>query len=1848
MTTNTFLRAVALAGLLVGAYEASAQTATLQGRRLYLYDGGVAPDLQRIGLSAPDAASLLTTYNLTLPTQNGVANDILYIESVTTAGSGENSQLAFTDGGNLFWKVTGNEHSIIDGTNNLFGTLSGTDQRVRMMTNGNLSLVLGNSSDNYNLSIGGALPATDSKLYITYTPTAPGEANGTFSELLYNQGGTDEVTGLYGYVSSNADNSFGTRGNAVYLGGNSGIGVNLIGVQGVANPDGNNIFSLGGQFAAPFADGGSGYNVGSVSYGTGANVNVGAGVIAGGDLSTFKTLLGTMPGNNYGIIVSNEDNGANSAGAYIRSQYDGVMIDATNLGLRVGTTAAPTVGAIIEGTATGLLVGSSSTPAVGVTVQATTTAFHATGATISFDGDGSSYLGDDNTDQHTVVGQLDVNVNAGETSTTTIGQITDGGAISLLANNNITVDVGATTNNLYLNNIATSVIDNDLLWITAGNEVRRQTASATADEGVQFENGAYRLGASTDGDNPVITNRYVRVNAPGSLNFTHAGGTSLLINNNGDVTVNGTGTANTAIGNSTGTFGLTSNQLNVDASTGDISDASAAVTVNDAQGLVVNSGGAADLTILEQSITRNGALLVTTLTGDLSLTALTANTNITGNGSVNITGTTNDVGITALDDITMNLGDDVIINSAAGDLQFNTLSGSFIVNTTLIGANLTITESTITRAGGLTVSATGGGNDLSLTAADDANLTATDVIINGSTSAVINSTGTGSTTIGNTGALSLNATGTNDLTVTVTSGSSDLVLAGITDVAPAANDDILWITDAGNEVRRTGFSGLANEGIQYENSAFRLGSNAVDVNSIVSSRYVTVGAAGTLTFTTAASGNNMLVLNNNGNVDVNTTGAGVTTIGSSSAGNVDIVSGGTISGTASGTVSLTSNTADVTLSSTAAQVVINAGTNVDINATSDVTIDGVNITDNATTAYTLTAPTTNINTTLAATTTIGNTTNGVVNLAGNGNNGITITGAESVAGDNTVVIDAGATTSNLVLNNILLENPIEDILWINASNQVRRSSFAGTANEGIQFENSAYRMGANAIDVNPIVSNRIATVGAAGTLSFQTATGTNNMLQLNNNGNVAISSVGAGTTSIGSATAGAVTVESVSSITATAGTTLDLNAADIDADATATVTIDAGTTLGLTGATGASLTATTNDLTLSATAAAINATAGTTFNATGASGASVTATTGTANISALAGNVNVTATGAGSDVFLNAGQNVWVNTGAGTDLRIREGSIRRNNDPLLIAAGTSTVTVGNTGGTITLDGVSGTPNITATSLASNGGAVIDPVNDGVVVADNAGLLRRRPFSEIIDANQGLVYNETGTDFDVRLGSLVQGNGAGSNTLSTERFINLNGAGAVTFNRGAGADEMLNIDAATDAITADAATISLTGATSVTGATTINTTGTATTSIGSSATGGNITLGVAAANNLVINGLQTAVPAGTDNFIFLNGTNQAKLTTGASLADEGLMFEAGEFKLGHSTDGTNPITSSRFVRIGGGGTLEFNSSATNALLQLTNTGDVNINAEATGTGTVTVGNNGNTANVVASAINVGTGAYATTINVGTETTQNKTINIGSAGAAGAPTINVSASGDAVNINTSGTGTTTIGSVANGGNVFIAAASGSTVALQATSGVNINTAGTGVTNINNAASTGNVSIGHNSNTTTIAGSTVTINGNTEAGNTTIGNTTAGGTVTLNSNTTIVANANTNVNIQTSGNGDVTIGNAPAQNDLLINSNIRGAQAHVNTVTNNQFAGRATYTNGTALPVYAITIDNARVTANSVVIATLYDQGDAIGGQSAFEITNQGAGQFTITVTGGIGAGESIAIHYIVLNQ
>ncbi|MCO6465458.1 MAG: hypothetical protein J5I53_02470, partial [Bradyrhizobiaceae bacterium] len=449
---------------------------------------------------------------------------------------------------------------------------------------------------------------------------------------------------------------------------------------------------------------------------------------AGGSLTFNNTAGGqtlVMDNTTGNIGVNQAPTSTHELSVTSAAASGGIAINNGSVALEIGNLTSPTVGADITAAGTGVLVSLDATGVVGVSSNgpSSSVGFQSTGSAVSFDGTGALYIdgdatiGDADADVHAILGATSINTTASNAATT-IGSTSNAGAVGISANNDITIDVGATSNDLVLNNIATAAVPVNMLWLDGSNNVRRTAYSGTADEGLMWDatTGDYKLGHTTDGSNAITSSRFVRITS-GDLNFNTAAYNLLTMTSGGAVQMNGasvsinTGsTGTTAIGNGTGTFQLTSNQLNI-STAGVITDAASAVEINDdltttgttvfgdgtgtdnstfnlgASGVIsVNNGVAADLTINESAISR--------LNTDIAINPGAANL-VSTNGSLTVA-----VNATVTNNLTVTNGNAVVtagnLTVTAGNFNVsnagstNTIEGAFNANgNTAIGNSAT-------------------------------------------------------------------------------------------------------------------------------------------------------------------------------------------------------------------------------------------------------------------------------------------------------------------------------------------------------------------------------------------------------------------------------------------------------------------------------------------------------------------------------------------------------------------------------------------------------------------------------------------------------------------------------------------------------------------------------------------------------------------------------------------------------------------------------------------------------------------------------------------------------------------------------------------------------------------------------------------------------------------------------------------------------------------------------------------------------------------------------------------------------------------------------------------------------
>ncbi|MBK7411997.1 MAG: hypothetical protein IPI29_05530 [Ignavibacteria bacterium] len=1162
------------------------------------------------------------------------------------------------------------------------------------------------------------------------------------------------------------------------------------------------------------------------------------------------------------------------------------------------------------------------------------------------------------------------NVNTTGTANTTLGN-TGVGATT------VTLNAG-TTGNIVLGGVDADAAPTEILTITATNEVRRSSMSGTALEGLVFSAGAYRLGGTTNVANPFLTNRFVNIDAS-NLSFTSNGGasTTMLVtggaNSGVAMTTAGTGTigvTGTTNVNTTGTANTTLGNTGVGATT---------VTLNaGTTGNIVLGGVDADaapteiLTITATNEVRRSSMSGTALEG-LVFSA----------GAYRLGGTTN----VANPFLTSRF-----VNIDASNLSFTSNGGASTTMLVTGGANSGVA---MTTAGAGTITMTG------------------PTSVTGATT--INTTGTANTTLGNTG---VGAT-----TVTLNAGTTGNIVLGGVD-ADAAPTEILTIT-ATNEVRRSSMSGTALEGLVFSAGAYRLGGTTNVANPFLTSRFVNIDASnlsftsnggasttmlvtggansgvamttagtGTITMTGPTSVTGATTINTTGtaNTTLGNTGVGATTVTLNAGTTGNIVLGGVDADAAPTeilTITATNEVRRSSMSGTALEgLVFSAGayrlggtTNVanPFLTSRFVNIDASNLsfTSNggaSTTMLVTGGANSGVAMTTAGTGTIGLTGTTNVNTTGTANSTLGNTGV----GATTVTLNAG-TTGNIVLGGVDADAAPTEILTITATNEVRRSSMSGTALEGLVFSAGAYRLGGTTNVANPFLTNRFVNIDASN-LSFTSNGGASTTMLVTGGANSGVAMTTAGTGTITMTGPTSVTGATTINTTGTANTTLG----NTGVGAT-TVTLNAGTTGNIVlGGVDADA-APTEILTITAT----NEVRRSSMSGTALEGLVFSAgayrlggTTNVANpfltsrfVNIDASNLSFTSNGGASTTMLvTGGANSGVAmTTAGAGTITMTGPTSVTGATTINTTGTANTTLGNTGvGATTV-----TLNAGTTGNIVLGGVDADAAPTEILTITATNEVRRSSMSGT--ALEGLVFSAGA----YRLGGTTNV----ANPFLTSRFVNIDASNLSFTSNGGASTTMLVTGGANSGVamtTAGAGTITMTGPTSVTGATTINTTGAAATTIGSTATGGAVTVNTSGVNpitldvgvntnNLVLNNI--AVDAAPIEFLTITAGNQVRRSTASGTALEGLVFSAGAYRLGGTTNVANPFLTSRFVNIDASN-LSFTSNGGASTTMLV-TGGANSGVAMTTAGTGTITMTGPTSVTGAATINT-TGAAATTI------------------------------------------------------------------------------------------------------------------------------------------------------------------------------------------------------------------------------------------------------------------------------
>lgn len=1072
-------------------------------------------------------------------------------------------------------------------------------------------------------------------------------------------------------------------------------------------------------------------------------------------------------------------------------------------------------------------------------------------------------LGDADADIQVLRGTT--NINTAGNAATSIGSNTNTSNVSIRANNDIVVDVTATTNDLNLLNIASTTTPVNMLTIEGSGAVRQKALTAMADEGIQFDatTGEFKLGHDTPGSNPITSARTVNVDNGGSLSFTTDTPNDLTFSILG-ATDNVQMTKSSNV--SAGIFNATLTSTN---------PAAAYISI---EGVGTGNGfnqygvvGRANYTGGSSSGSTSGPFAVG-LAGTVQPTGGTirnwgvqgSSNTANGGSNVGVWGDATSAGRKSIGLVGMS-GDASAMNGALaatwdatallpnpstiGVFGYNNLSGAndwalVSMGRTLLNGNVVANT---TGAGSTTIGTNGNQTDvLSSTVNVGTGAYASTVNVGTVTNATVNvlgadvnvnTSGTGTTDIGSTagGAVTVQGNGLNGLqllgdgtaagdnTIVIDPGTAgvnneyDLVLNNIANVAPI--QDLLWIT-ATNEVRRATLTVIANEGVAFETSAFRLGSVTDGTNPIVSNRFIRMDAGGSLTFNNTAGGQTLVMDNTTGNIGVNqaptathelsvtsTAGSGGVAINNGSValeiGNVTpptLGAGVTASGTGvmvtlggTGIVGFSSNgpSASVGFQST--------GSAVSFDGDGDLFIDGGATIGDADADVHAIRGATSINTTASnAATTIGSTSN---------------TGAVGISANNNITVDVASTSNNLVLNNIASTTVPVNMLSLDGSGNVRQTAFTGTADEGLMWDATTgdYKLGHTTDGSNPIVQPRYVRIQAPGVLTFNnnsfdmltmSAAGVVQMRGLT----VAINTpIGSGNTSIGNS-AGQFQLASNELNVSTLGVISDAaSAVEINDDLTTTGTTTFGDGTGTDnstfnlGATGTisvnnsiaadlvinevSVSRSNADIAVNPGAAnqvTTNGSLNVAVNATIANNLTVTsgsATISAGNLTVTAGNLNVSNAGSNNTIegALNANGNTAIGNSA-TDAVTLKGVVNINHDN---GAATTNIGTGSTTGLVTIGGASNS--VTVGGIATFGRGINVPIQ----TLTGAG-----PFN-LTDNNYVAICNIT-TNETVNLPSPVGRQGrviiikvanTGNVTLQSAGGATIDGVASIVLNGG---------------------------------------------------------------------------------------------------------------------------------------------------------------------------------------------------------------------------------------------------------------------------------------------------------------------------------------------------------------------------------------------------------------------------------------------------------------------------------
>jgi hypothetical protein len=1334
------------------------------------------------------------------------------------------------------------------------------------------------------------------------------------------------------------------------------------------------------------------------------------GTSTGGDFSALGNITSGQITGVRGVANSN------NANTGIGGQFSVNGASANNIGVDVSTSGAGQVGVRVAHTGTGLSI---------------------TGGNQSITDDGANTFGNG-------VGADAFTVSAGT------------GAASITSNavgSSITLDVTSTTHDLTLNNILNNDLTPFFLGLTAVNSgnVRTITAANLADEGIQFQNGKFRLGANALGTNPIVSNRIVTINNGGTLNFDNSAGNNLLgftaavntttIGTDGVTTTeirgatninnNFNGSTNINTGSSTGSVaiatGATAGTVNIGSATH-----TGAVTIasNTGSAITLNVASIANNLALQNIATDATTTQFLTLTGSPS-----GNVRLRGMGSLADQGLiaqaeANDggstqvrLGVRATDALGTNaLVESRVVYLGGQTLNFsNNAGGAFLSlnnagNTTTLGLAAT-TANTVTGTTNTLTASAAGGNTITASAANGVNT----LNANGASGQNnINATGGGSNNIA--GTTNVNAgvnsntninTGTSTGSVAIATGAT----AGTVNIGSTTHTG--QVTIASNPAAATAI--LMNVGATTNNLALNnileddatqyfLGLNAGPNNGNVRTINSQNLAEQGLTWTNeagvtkvrlgslvrgAVAGGNPFLSDRFVNLSNGATGHTLVFGGFANTGGTDLLT--LNAGAGVNSIGIIGTTTINALGTAATSIgTSNGAVNIGA-AASAITIQGAPI---------------NINNSGGD--------NGTVNI---GNSGIGGPVNVFLSGVNDFTVDLGTLNSSDFIIHDLDNNPppgVFDLMVIDGggSDIVRRFNPTGIAQQGLTFNTEApngtrIRLGGLLNTDNPLLANRFVNLDVF-QLTYTGMAGANNIFVLDGNSantNVATINNPANT-------------NTALKINANGGLGVVVDPASIG------VTIDASLA-------GISFTGTQPTTGIDLTNGAAND--GIVIDGTTPTGIAIGET--------LPGTTGMTIDA--SNDGLTIGANTAPIIGANVDATLTGIEIGNTTKPSfgLVSSGSifggvfeAGPTAGNVGVVV---GLATSPDIGVDVTANNIG-----VNIGSFIAPTTGI-EVRAFGTGVDVNNGaggpgLNIFSGGTSITTD-GTNTFGDGAGNDAFTVNAgtgSANINSSSAINLTGSAGANigVTTNLTGTISLSSADGdISINQTGIGNVN----IDPTGTGNINIGNNNATGNLNLGRIASimnwNSQTINAPNIPLSATYTNVLVIDAGQIKKLSGALVTASNGIYINGtNDVRLG-----TNPLIEPTTIT---GTTFPFAVNTTDGGIDLSSSGTGPIGLSSSGSGPINIAT-------------TGTGS----INISTSTASN--VNIGSTGTGN---VQLAANaGGSVGVAVTGGGNAGI-AVGGTGNASIATAAGSINIASATGAVNIATAGTGNLNFGNAGS------------------------------------------------------------------------------------------------------------------------------------------------------------------------------------